>query len=196
MVMRQTQRRDLPCLVQSHESRGAGSSLIFDVGKNKMKRLRMFILAVLGSVVSFAASATVGSRVTLSYDPKQWESSHPRAPAGDAFKIENEEGDFSVVVMPEKKISGGLSTAEARQKFIKGLSNVNAKTEDVKPIRVFEKDGYQFAGKREMDGVSVWFRLFLFIEQGEVIAIVTSSVNHDPLQKPGIEAVWKSVKIR
>jgi len=147
------------------------------------------------SAVSFAATATVGSRVTFGYDAQRWESSHPRPPAGDAIKIENEEGDFSVVVLPEKKISGGLSTAEARQKFITGLSHVNAKTEDVKPIRFFEKDGYQFAGKRELDGVSVWFRLFLFVDQGKVIAILTSSVSQDPLKMPSIEAVWKSVKI-
>lgn len=161
-----------------------------------MKQAIGILLTCLTCTAGFAASATVGDRVTFTYDDSQWESVRPRPPVGDVLKIQNAEGDFSVLVMPEKKISDGLSTPEARRKFIKGLSNVNAQAEDVKPVHVFEKDGHEFAGTRLVDGVQIRFRIVLIVDAGDVLAIFASSVDEEPMKRPDIEAVWNSVKIR
>lgn len=160
-----------------------------------MKKFISILIACYACTIGFATTATIGSRVTFTYDDRQWESVRPRPPAGEILKIENEEGDFTVLVMPEKEISDGLSTPEARRKFIKGLSKVNAKTEDVKPVRAFGKDGYQFAGTRDIDGTPVRFRIILIVDGGDVLGLVTSSVGEDPLKRRSIEAVWKSVKV-
>lgn len=169
--------------------------LIRGVWPKQMKNAIITILTCFVCTVGCAAPATVGTRVTFTFDISQWESVRPHPPAGDVLKIQNSEGDFTVLVMPEKAISDGLSTPEARQKFIKGLSNVNAKAEDVKPVHVFEKDGHEFVGTRVVGGAQIRFRIILIVDAGDVLAIFASSVDEEPLKRRSIEAVWRSVKI-
>lgn len=161
-----------------------------------MKKLIILFLSCVLGAVGLAEPATVGQRVSFTYDANQWQTLRPRPPTGDILKIQNAEGDFTVLVMSEKKIAGGLSTPETRLKFIQGLSHVAANAEEVKPVRIFEKDGHEFVGTRVVEGTQIRFRIVLIVDAGDVLAIFASSVDEEPLKRSSIEAVWRSVKIR
>lgn len=159
------------------------------------RTILIVFLAILPGTLS-AKTVEIGERVSFTFDEDAWQVLHPRTPGGEALKIQHQIGDFTVVVVPEEKIVGGISTPETRAGFIKGLSKSAVKTEDVKQVRVFNHDGYEFVGTRTIDDTRIKLRIVLIKISSDVIFVITSSVDEDPLQRPEISAVWKSVVIR
>jgi len=140
-----------------------------------------------------ARETTVGNRVRFDYDERRWQQ-QPAAMAGAKIvRLADDEGDFTVLVMPEKAIAGGMRSAESRRKFIEGLSQANAKTDDVKPIKIFGLAGYEFIGGREINAVNFHMRIVLLVDEGDVLIIVSSSPGRDPMSAASISIVWESI---
>ena len=78
---------------------------------------------------------------------------------------------------------------------MEGLSQVNAKTEDVKPIEIFGRNGFEFTGKREVDGVKLWMRIILIVDEGDVLIIVASAPGRDPMTAESISTIWNSISV-
>lgn len=79
--------------------------------------------------------------------------------------------------------------------FIEGLAQTNAKTEDVKPIEIFDKRGYEFVGKRDLKGVKLHMRIILIVDEGDVLIVVSSAPEKDPMSMDSIAKVWKSIAV-
>jgi hypothetical protein len=159
-----------------------------------MKASHILLLLCL-TLPGVAKDATVGGRIRFSYDDTRWELQPNALRGADLMRLADDEGDFTALVMPEKTIADGMTSAESRRKFIEGLARTRAKTEDVKPIAIFEKNGYEFTGKRELNGTNLHMRIILIVDDGDVLIVVSSAPERDPMSADSIAKVWKSVAV-
>jgi hypothetical protein len=157
---------------------------------------KLCILVVFGFAISCAAKeTTVGGRIRFDYDEARW-AQQPASVAGAAItRLADDEGDFTVLVMREKAIAGGMGSAESRRKFIEGLSRTNAKAEEVTPIEIFGRSGFEFVGRRQLSDVNLRMRIVLIVDDGDVLILVSSAPDKDPMSAKSISDVWRSIKI-
>ena len=161
--------------------------------------MKTYLLAVAVAFLPLSAlakTAELGGRVALTYDEAAWQSLRPRMPGGDGLTIHNDVGDFSVVVVPEEKISGGISTPETRASFVQGLGKMDVKTADVKSVREFGHEAFEFVGTRTLNKIVIRVRIVLLTREKDAIFVVASAIDEDPLLRPQSAADWKSVIIR
>jgi hypothetical protein len=158
-------------------------------------KLRWILLLLALAVPCAAKEVTVGGRVRFSYDASRWQSLPVAILGASVTRIADDEGDFMVLVMAEKSIAGGMASAKSRREFIEGLADVDVKTEDVKPIDIFGKSGFEFVGKREVAGGTLRIRIILLIDDQEVLIVVSSAPRIDPMSSKSISTVWKTIEI-
>ena len=139
-----------------------------------------------------AKEVTVGGRVQFEYDDTRWQRRPTTVPGADVVQLVDEAGTFTVLVMPEKRIAGGLSSVESRRRYFEQLAKTNARTEDVRPVEIAGKTGFEFLGKRDREGIEYRMRIVLIVDAGDVLILMSSAQGMDPMSAPSIAAVWKS----
>jgi hypothetical protein len=142
-----------------------------------------------------AKETTVGSRIRFDYDEARWQQQPADVPGAAVMRLADDEGDFTALVMPEKAIAGGMSSAESRRKFMEGLSQTNTNAEEIKPVEIFGKAGYELVGKRPLNGVLLHFRIVLLVDEGDVLIVVSSAPGREPMSAATISSVWKSIRV-
>ncbi len=155
-------------------------------------------LNILMLTVALSCSAkevTVGSRIQFDYDDTQLQQQPINLPGASTLQLASIKGGITVVVMPERLITGGMSSAESRREFIQGLADTDIKTEDIKAGVFFGKNGYELVSKRETNGISLHLRIVLIIDESDILIVMSGSRDIDPMSVPTISAVWKSVRV-
>ena len=142
-----------------------------------------------------AKEASVGGRVRFDYDDTHWRHAPVTVPGGDVVQLADDVGVFTVLVMPEKRIAGGMSSAESRRRYFGQLAKTNAKTEDVRPVEIAGKTGFEFLGKRDRDGVEYRMRIVLLVDAGDVLILMSSAPGKDPMSIPAVASVWASITL-
>jgi hypothetical protein len=157
-----------------------------------IKYVLLFLLLVLSC---FAKDASIAGRVRLDYDETRWQRRPVAVPGADVLQLANDEGTFTVLVMPEKLVAGGMSSAESRRKYFEQLAKTNVKTEDVISTEVAGKNGFEFRGKRAVSEIEYRMRILLIVDAGDVLILMSSAPGKNPMDVPSIAAIWKSISI-
>jgi hypothetical protein len=153
----------------------------------------LFLFSIVLS--SFARDATIAGRVRLDYDDTRWQRRPVVIPGADVLQLTNDEGTFTVLVMPEKLVAGGMSSAESRRKYFEQLAKTTVKTEDVIFTAIAGKGGSEFRGKRTVGGVEYRMRILLIVDAGDVLILMSSAQEKNPMDVASIAAVWNSISI-
>jgi hypothetical protein len=144
----------------------------------------------------FAKEATVGARVRFSYEDGLWEpQASPDLPNLALTRVKNGEGNFSVMVLPEKEVEGGMSSPESRALFVGGLVNGKTQVSDIRPITIFDRKGFEFIGQRDLAGTVHHMRLVLLVDDGDVIVLISGAREKNPMSVPLIARIWESVSL-
>lgn len=144
------------------------------------------------TIAGSAGEITAGGRITLRYDESAWQRI-PKPEASGVIQLTNDHGGFSVMVMPEKRVPGGMSSPEARRTFFEQLSRNHVRTGEIRKTEVGGKSGYEFMGSHALDGATYRIRIVLIVDAGDILVVTSGAIDRDPMSVPSIAAIWESL---